>query len=454
MGCGFILPINLEFRVASLTFILVSIPMTTKSYFRIYFKAMFSAFAVVWLFFVLQATFVLKEFKLEFIIVPSLLAIVIGGAIAKIAILKRKLLEQHALLRALTDFGQEFLYLRNAQGQFQYVSPYCKELTGYSPEEFYQNPQQMDMLIHNEDLALWNQHVEHMFHSKGESESLVIRIVSKSGAVRWINHVCSSVFDYEGRFQGVRSSNIDITKREELEQLKDQFLKRMSHEFRTPMNGILGCADLIHAEIATDSDLKKYIEIIQSSSERLMQTLDNILELTRLGNSQVAFYSNKPIDLLAMTQRLINLYQLRARVEGKNLQLGCTHRPEQISVMLPSEVLDCILKNLLDNAFKFSEMGQIMVDLHLNHDSIDISVKDQGIGIEPNFLPLIFEEFIQGSEGDTRHFDGTGIGLSVVKKLLEGMHGTIQVTSELQHGTTVTLQLPLPYSPPQTTKGD
>ncbi|MDD2816189.1 MAG: PAS domain-containing sensor histidine kinase [Thiotrichaceae bacterium] len=417
--------------------------MTTKSYFRIYFKAMFSAFAVVWLFFILQAAFILKDFKLEFIIVPSLLAIVIGFAIAKIAILKRNLLEQHALLRALTDFGQEFLYLRNKKGEYQYVSPYCQELTGYSPEEFYQNSQQMEMLIHNEDLPLWHQHVEHMFRSTGESESLVIRIVSKSGTVRWINHVCSSVFDYEGHFQGVRSSNIDITQREELEQIKDQFLKRMSHEFRTPMNGILGCADLINSEVPDNSDLKKYIEIIQSSSERLMQTLDNILELTRLGNAQSTIYStNKPFDLLAMTQRLINLYQLRARIEGKKLQLSCTHRPETIEVLLPSEVMECILKNLLDNAVKFSCSGQIMVNLHLNHDSIDLSVKDQGIGIDPEFLPLIFEEFTQGSEGDTRHFDGTGIGLSVVKKLLTSMHGTIQVTSELKQGTTVALQLP------------
>jgi PAS domain S-box-containing protein len=364
-------------------------------------------------------------------------------AIAKIAILKRKLLEQHALLRALTDFGQEFLYLRNPQGQFQYVSPYCQELTGYTPEEFYQNPQQMDALIYGEDLPIWNQHVEHMFNSCGESESLVLRIVTKSGSVRWINHVCSSVFDYEGRFQGVRSTNIDITQHEELERLKEQFLRRMSHEFRTPMNGILGCTDLINSELPDNSDLKKYLEIIQSSSERLMQTLDNIMELTRLSNTQTGIYStHKPFDLLAMVQRLINLYQLRARIEGKKLQLIFTHHPENIEIFLPADVIECILKNLLDNAVKFSHSGQISVNLYLNQDIIDIYVTDKGIGIKPEFLPLIFDEFTQGSEGDSRHFDGTGIGLTVVKKLLDSLHGSIQVTSEPKQGTTVAIQLP------------
>ncbi len=417
--------------------------MTTKSYFHIYFKAMFLAFAVVWSFFILQTVFVLKEFKLEFIVVPTLLALVIGFTIAKIAILKRHLSEQNALLRALTDFGQEFLCLRNPQGHYEYVSPYCKVITGYTPENFYQNPKQMELLIHPDDLHLWKQHTDHMFHNKGESESLVIRLVNKSGEVRWINHICSRMFNYEGEFQGVRSSNIDITKREELEHLKEQFLKRMSHEFRTPMNGILGCTDLINAEIDENSELKKYLDIIQTSGERLMQTLDNLLELTRLGNSQVSFYSDKPIDLLAMIKRLIRLYQLRARVEGKNLQLLCTHPPQQISISLPAEVMECVLKNVLDNAVKFSDAGTIIVDVCLYHETLTISIEDQGIGIAPELLPFVFEEFVQGSQGDTRHFDGTGIGLSVVKKLVTGMRGNIQVLSEVHQGTTIILSVPL-----------
>ena len=427
---------------------LANIPMTTKSYFHIYFKAMFLAFAVVWSFFILQAAFILKDFKLEFVIVPSLLAIVIGMAIAKIAILKRKLAEQHSLFRSLTDFGQEFLYLRNPQGQYEYVSPYCKIITGYTPENFYQNPKQMEMLIHPDDLHLWKQHTDHMFHSKGESESLVIRLVNKSGDIRWINHICSRVFNYEGEFQGVRSSNIDITKREELERFKEQFLKRMSHEFRTPMNGILGCTDLINAEIDEGSELKKYLDIIQTSGERLMQTLDNLLELTRLGNAQVDFHSDKPMDLLAMTLRLMRLYQLRAQVEGKNLQLRCTHNREQINIRLPAEVMECVLKNVLDNAVKFSHAGEIIVDLCLNDDLLTIRITDQGIGIAPEILPFIFEEFIQGSQGDSRHFDGTGIGLSVVKKLVAGMHGSIQVHSETQQGTSLILSLPLTPTEP------
>lgn len=443
MGCGFILSIDLKFQVSFLTFILVSIPMTTKSYFRIYFKSIFLTFVVVWFFFLLQVAFILKEFKLQFTIVPSLLAIIIGLAIAKIAILKRNLAEQNNLFRALTDFGQEFLYLRNPKGHYEYVSPYCKTITGYTPENFYQNPKQMEMLIYPEDLPLWKQHTDHMFHNRGESESLVIRIVNKSGEIRWINHVCSRMFSYEGEFQGVRSSNVDITKREELEHLKAQFLRRMSHEFRTPMNGILGCTDLINAEIAEDSDLKKYLNIIQSSGERLMQTLDNLLELTQIGNSQVDFRSDTAIDLLEMLKRLIKCYQLRAQVEGKNLQLYCTHHPDEINVMLPAAVLECILKNLLDNAIKFSHSGKITVDMQLRDSALHLSIKDQGIGISTDFLPFIFEEFKQGSEGDTRLFDGTGIGLSVVKQLVTGLHGTIRVSSEIQQGTTVTLCLPI-----------
>lgn len=424
--------------------------MTTKSYFHIYFKALFLAFTVVWSFFILQTTFILKEFKPEFVIVPSLLAIVIGAAIAKIAILKRKLAEQHDLFRSLTDFGQEFLYLRNPKGEYVYVSPYCKEITGYTPEDFYQNPEQMEALVHPDDLYLWKQHSDHMFHNHGESEYLVIRLVNKSGEIRWINHVCSRVFGYDGEFQGVRSSNIDITKREELERLKEQFLKRMSHEFRTPMNGILGCTDLINAEIEEDSDLKKYLDIIQMSGERLMQTLDNLLELTRLGNAQVSFHTDKPVDLLAMTRRLLRSYQQRTQIEGKNIQLQCQHNVPEIHVVLPASVMECILRNLLDNAVKFSHQGQILIDFCLQQNSLCITIKDEGVGIKPNLLPFIFDEFTQGSQGDTRHFDGTGIGLSLVKKLVTGMQGSIQVLSAPQQGTTVILSVP--YLPKDTTE--
>lgn len=405
---------------------------------------MFLAFAVVWSFFILQATFVLKEFKPEFVIVPSLLAMVIGAAIAKIAILKRKLAEQHDIFRSLTDFGQEFLYLRDPQGKYVYVSPYCKELTGYSPEDFYQNSEQMEALVHPDDLHLWKQHSDNMFHNHGESEFLVIRLVSKSGEIRWINHVCSRVFGYDGEFQGVRSSNIDITKREELERLKEQFLKRMSHEFRTPMNGILGCTDLLNAEIEEDSELKKYLDIIQMSGERLMQTLDNLLELTRLGNAQVNFHNASPVDLLAMTQHLLRLYEHRIRIEGKKLQLQYQHNVPEINVVLPASAMECILRNLLDNAVKFSHQGQIVIELCLQQDNLSIIIKDPGIGIEPHLLPYIFEEFTQGSQGDTRNFDGTGIGLSLVKKLVTGMQGSIQVLSEPKQGTTAILSVPCP----------
>lgn len=143
-------------------------------------------------------------------IVPLLLGSLIGMLLSTLVALRRDVLEAERKLRAVADLAQEFIYLRRNDGSYEYVSPSCLSLTGYSQAEFYATPHFMNTLVHPEDRPLWDGHVHRMTY-EGSPEKLVLRIGTKSGEERWIQHLCSDVRDAEGRIVGVRSSNLDIT---------------------------------------------------------------------------------------------------------------------------------------------------------------------------------------------------------------------------------------------------
>lgn len=146
------------------------------------------------------------------LVVPILLGIVIGLLLSTLVALRFEVQEGRRKLKAMTDMAQEFIYLRRTDGVYEYVSPSCLELTGYGTDEFYAQPSFMTTLIHPDDRLLWDRHV-HQMDKSGVPEKLRLRIRTKSGEERWIEHLCSDVRDEQGRIAGVRSTNLDITER-------------------------------------------------------------------------------------------------------------------------------------------------------------------------------------------------------------------------------------------------
>lgn len=155
--------------------------------------------------------------ELRFFIAPLFVGLVIGSLLGRTALLKQRLSQQSENFRAIAELAQEFTYYRRVDGRYEYVSPACLSMTGYSPEDFYATPDLMNLLIHPDDQGRWMEHV-HTINDGGEPVNMEMRLVARDGRTVWFRHVCAPVDDERGKQIGVRSTNLDVTRQKEGEE--------------------------------------------------------------------------------------------------------------------------------------------------------------------------------------------------------------------------------------------
>ena len=233
-------------------------------------------------------------------------------------------------------------------------------------------------------------------------------------------------------------------KAEENDRLKSAFLENMSHEIRTPLNGILGFTDLITFQRDLPDDKKReYSKIIHKSADGLMQIIDDILDISKLDAGQLRIEKNK-FDLVDLLKNINTIYQKKIGDLSKKINFDAEVPGKGLLVFSDEYRLTQIITNLLNNAIKFTDEGSISLLVKEADDTnIEICVKDTGIGIDQKNQELIFDRFRQVHTEVTRMYGGTGIGLSIVSKLVELMDGTVEVKSELGAGSCFTIRLPI-----------
>ncbi|NJL15509.1 MAG: PAS domain-containing sensor histidine kinase [Microscillaceae bacterium] len=229
-------------------------------------------------------------------------------------------------------------------------------------------------------------------------------------------------------------------KAEELNQLKSSFLANMSHEIRTPINGIMGLAQVIAQEDDL-SQIRYFADLQKESSKRLLNTLTSILHFSRL-ESQKDLFQTAVLDIGNMLKTSWEEYQKAA--QGKNLTLGLYLTPSPLLSRVDETFFRQILDNLIGNAIKFTQKGGIWVEAMPSSDGQfhHIWVTDTGIGIENQAQERIFEAFVQESTGEQRHYEGSGLGLSITKKYLALIGGAISVLSHKGKGSIFRVDLP------------
>lgn len=226
------------------------------------------------------------------------------------------------------------------------------------------------------------------------------------------------------------------------DKLKEQFLANVSHEIRTPMNGVLGMAHLLSKTDPT-KEQQEYIEAIKLSANNLMVIINDILDFSKINAGKIEFSENE-FHFRNLIKGIIQILQVKA--DEKKIQLGCTIDYNLKDKLIGDPIrLNQILVNLLGNALKFTDKGKVSLDIRLleqkdNVCKIRMKVTDTGIGIPDNKLQSIFESFEQ-ADNNKRRYEGTGLGLTIVKQLVELQGGSISVKSRVNEGSEFSVDL-------------
>jgi len=229
-------------------------------------------------------------------------------------------------------------------------------------------------------------------------------------------------------------------KAEESNRLKSRFLSNMSHEIRTPLNGILGSAENLIITHQGRPELLSGLEIILESGERLLKTINSILDMSKI-ESRTMETKPEETNINDFVSKI--LMPLKAAAMKKGLLLTAKFETKSFIAPIDKASLDMILNNIVSNAIKYSNKGLIQVKIKQQEDSLFIQVQDEGIGMSEDFLLKIFQPFQQESGGYARKFEGSGLGLSITKSLTDMLKGQISISSSKGKGTTVTVTIPL-----------
>ncbi|MBN2613178.1 MAG: PAS domain S-box protein [Bacteroidales bacterium] len=233
-------------------------------------------------------------------------------------------------------------------------------------------------------------------------------------------------------------------KAEESDRLKLAFLANISHEIRTPMNGILGFLDLLQRPNLADDQRDKFIEVVNQSGQRLLATINDIMEISKIESGLVELQYAE-INIAEALNYHYEFFKQQALAKHLSFIRKDTVTGNQSLVKTDKHKLDGILSNLLSNALKFTHEGGIEFGNYIKGDELVFYVKDTGIGIPPERLNSIFDRFVQAEQGLTRQYEGSGLGLSIAKAYIEIMKGRIWVESEINKGST--FYFSIPYHP-------
>ena len=229
---------------------------------------------------------------------------------------------------------------------------------------------------------------------------------------------------------------------EEADRLKSAFLATMSHELRTPLNSIIGFTGIMLQGMAgpLNDEQKKQMQMVKSSAGHLLALINDVLDLSRIEAGQFTL-SHHEFDLRASLENVVKT--VRPLVDAKGLSLAVEIAPEIAIIRSDQRRVEQILLNLLGNAIKFTEKGQIVITSGIVGDAVRMSVTDTGIGIKDEDQANLFKPFRQLEAGLARRFEGTGLGLSICKKLIEQLGGEIRVESVPGKGSTFSFTLPV-----------
>lgn len=361
------------------------------------------------------------------------------------------------LYEMMLSSAEDGIAFYNTNWEIKFGNTAFYGLIGLTSDEYQEiKPDQRDnLLLHPDDIGYSENRVKALEES-GIFES-ELRLKNKESSYIFLLSKSVKIKNDSGEILGYLVISRDITsiketqnelliakeKAEESNRLKSTFLANISHEIRTPLNSIVGFANLLNDIDADDEVREEYVGYLNQNTERLLQIISDIIDLSRLENSEIEIHYN-PVrinnlldfaesyakDLIAKSGKEIELHIKRGLIEGRD-------------VVYADEVwLKRVFRHIVDNAVKFTRSGSIEIKSAMAGTSMMFTVKDTGIGISKDHLKSIFEQFRQESDGHHRPFEGLGVGLTLTKQVIEEMDGYLWVESEKGAGSEFFFTIP------------
>jgi signal transduction histidine kinase len=280
--------------------------------------------------------------------------------------------------------------------------------------------------------------------------------VRKDGERVWISWTNRPVTDEAGRLVELLSVGNDITALKKIERellyakeaaesadrLKSAFLATMSHELRTPLNSIIGFTGILLQGLAgpLNGEQAKQLGMVQQSARHLHALINDVLDLSKIEADQLKI-DRAPFDYRKSAALVVREMEPLAKEKGLSMWLQLA--PEVGMITSDRRRVEQVLMNLVSNAIKFTEQGEVEISCAVRDGQVETSVRDTGIGIKPEDRSLLFRPFQQVDVGLTRTHEGTGLGLSICRKLLDLLGGSITFSSTFGVGSVFTFRLPL-----------
>ena len=308
-------------------------------------------------------------------------------------------------------------------------------------------------LIHPDDISI----LEFLYDPNyivEEIKYLTIRFLCKDNSYKWIELSAKYVKDKNVFI----FTGIDVTKRKEveeekkkleetiqLESIRNEFFGNISHEFKTPLNIILGIVQLIDKNIELDNitkeNLIRHVDIMKQNSYRLLRLVNNLIDISRI---DIGYYNLQPSNYNIVKVIEDITLSIAEYVKHKKINLIFNTDVEEITLACDPDKIERVMLNLLSNAIKYTDdNGDIYVSLNKVNEDVVVSVKDSGVGIPNDKLELIFDRFGQANDILSRRCEGSGIGLSIVKSIVEMHGGKIEVFSEIGKGSEFVFNIPI-----------
>ena len=343
------------------------------------------------------------------------------------------------------------IVITDPKGNIEYVNPKFSTVTGYSFNEVkgknpkllksgYTKPEEYRILW--KTITAGGEWRGDFYNKKKNGEyywesALIAPIKNRNDE---ITHFVAVKEDITQRKKQEEQLIIAKEEAEKSDRLKSEFLAQMSHEIRTPLNNILTYASLLKEELESQlpPELEPSFRVINSSALRLLRTIDLILNLSKIQTGNFDTYFEKiDLDEDVLYEIILEFY---TRANDKNIKLNYEVTAKSKEVLGDNYSVGQIFVNLIDNAIKYTNKGEIKVTIYNNKENkVCVDVMDSGIGISEEFLPTLFEPFTQEDNSDRRNYEGTGLGLALVKKYVDINNAEIKVKSRINKGTTFSI---------------